>query len=71
MNTCGDGRTRVMSGIGASEENAVATMLTQWSDGGVLRTVLIRTGVFICVCGVTNSAAPESQSGCGTWRHSH
>jgi hypothetical protein len=51
MNTCGEGRTRVMSGIGASEENAVATALTRWSDGGVLRTVLIGTGVFICTCG--------------------
>jgi hypothetical protein len=28
----------VRSGIGASEENVVTTMLIRWSDGGILRT---------------------------------
>jgi hypothetical protein len=57
----------VCSGVGASEENVVATTLTQWSDGDVLQTVPIRTGVFKRARGVTDSAAPESQLGRGTW----
>jgi hypothetical protein len=28
----------VSSGVGVGEENVAATMLTLWSDGGVLRT---------------------------------